>query len=46
MGWSFHRKLLLKLLTVQPEKSDYKVALLDIGVKRNIVQCLVDRVVM
>lgn len=28
---------------VQPENADYKVALLDVGVKRNIVQCLVDR---
>lgn len=28
---------------VLPEKVDFKVSLLDIGVKRNIVQCLVDR---
>lgn len=28
---------------VLPEKVDFKVSLLDVGVKRNIVQCLVDR---
>jgi len=28
---------------VKPESPDYKVALLDFGVKRNIIRCLVDR---
>jgi carbamoyl-phosphate synthase small subunit len=28
---------------VKPENSEFKVALLDFGVKRNIVRCLVDR---
>lgn len=28
---------------VKPEKVDFKVSLIDFGVKRNIVQCLVDR---
>ncbi len=28
---------------VKPENADYKVALLDFGVKRNIIRCLVDR---
>lgn len=28
---------------VKPENAEYKVALLDFGVKRNIVRCLVDR---
>lgn len=28
---------------MQPENPEYKVALLDLGVKRNIVRCLVDR---
>jgi carbamoyl-phosphate synthase small subunit len=28
---------------VKPENAEYKVSLLDLGVKRNIVQCLVER---
>ena len=28
---------------VEPENAEYKVSLLDLGVKRNIVQCLVER---
>lgn len=32
-----------KAYEVKPEKVDFKVSLIDFGVKRNIVQCLVER---
>lgn len=32
-----------EIYDMQPEQPTYKVALLDLGVKRNIVRCLVDR---
>src|SRR5690606_30439759 len=32
-----------KAYDVKPEKVDFKVSLIDFGVKRNIVQCLVER---
>ena len=32
-----------KIYDVQPENAKYKVALLDLGVKKNIIRCLVER---